>query len=57
MRIIDEILFTTDALIIYVSEAKKRRDYLRQFVSEDNKLKNRIKIAEERLNSRYIKKE
>ena len=56
-KIIDEISFTTDALLIYVEEAKKRRSYLRQFVSEDNKLKNRIKVAEERLNNRYLKKE
>ena len=52
MKILDEIPFTNEALNIYISEAEKEMERIKPFVSEFNKLKNRIKIAKERLKSR-----
>jgi hypothetical protein len=52
MKISDELPFTTEALLLYIQEAKKRIKYLSQFVSEHNRLKNRIKISTERLKNR-----
>lgn len=45
MKIIDEIPFTNDGLYCYISEAEKELKRLQPFVSEFNKLKNRIKKA------------
>lgn len=53
--IIDELPFTTEALVIYIEEAKKRVDFLKSYVSEFNKLKNRLKIAQDRLSGRIKK--
>lgn len=49
MEIEQEIPFTNEALDIYILEANKRIEQLRPFVSEYNKLKNRVRVAKERI--------
>ena len=51
-KIKDEVPITTDGIRVYIEEAKKRLEVLLPYVNEFNKLKNRIKIANERLQGR-----
>ena len=48
----DELPFVTEALEIYVKETYKRMEQIKPFVLEHNRLKRRIKIANERLATR-----
>ncbi len=54
MKIKDEIPFTTGGVSVYIEEIKKELERLRPYVNEFNRLKNRLKIAEERLRARSV---
>jgi hypothetical protein len=49
-----EVPFTTEAIKIYIKETEKRIKFLQPYVSEFDKLKNRLKFAKERLEKRKI---
>ena len=50
----DEVPFTTEAVKMYIIETEKRLEYLKIYVSEYNRLKNRLKFAKERLKKRNL---